>query len=67
MPYDIPLEELARQVADLDRAGLLHELTHWQGRLALDFTADFLDRQSDDRLRHLLMAVALVDRRAAML
>ncbi len=58
------VEEMARAVADFDRTRCVDALRSiaWP---PLDFTADFLESQSLDRLRHLVMAAMLRAKRAS--
>ena len=50
-------EDIAYYVSRLDRSELLSEISNFQGRFPLDFTSDFLGRQSDEKLRHILFVV----------
>ena len=49
----------ANRIADMDRRQVTHELLHFKGRIRLDFTREYLGRQSVDRLRHVLLAACL--------
>lgn len=54
-------ESIQAQVASLSRRELKDRLLHFKGRLRLDFTEACLDSFSDDKLRHLLLAVYLTE------
>lgn len=56
------LEHTATSVAALGRAELKRRIRNFRGRFKLDFTDDYLNKLSVDRLRHILMA-ALVNRK----
>jgi len=43
----------------MTRERLVYELLHFEGGMRLDFTESFLERLSDDKLRHLLLAAYL--------
>jgi len=46
-------------VAALGRAELKRRIRNFKGRFKLDFTDDYLNRLSVDRLRHILMAALI--------
>lgn len=46
-------------IAKLSRDALIEELQGFKGALKLDFTEEFLSGLSDDKLRHILLAVYL--------
>lgn len=54
-------ESINAQVASLNRQELKDRLLNFKGRLKLDFTETYLDGLSDDKLRHILMAVYLTE------
>jgi len=53
------LEHTATSVAALGRAELKRRIRNFKGRFKLDFTDDYLNRLSLDRLRHILMAALI--------
>ncbi len=53
------VEEIVTIVRSMDRDALAEHLLNFQGRFPVDFTPDFLGRQSDDRLKHLFLALCL--------
>jgi hypothetical protein len=55
-------ERSATSIAALSRAQLKHRIKNFRGRFKLDFTDDYLDAISLDRLRHILLA-ALINAR----
>ncbi len=57
------LEHTAASIADLSRAELKRRITNFRGRFKLDFTEDYLNRLSVDRLRHILLAALMNARR----
>lgn len=56
-------EQVAASLADLGRDDLKKRIKNFRGRFKLDFSDDYLDALSLDRLRHLLLA-ALINARA---
>jgi len=56
-------ERRATSIAGLNRAQLKNRIKHFRGRFKLDFTDDYLDAISVDRLRHILLA-ALINARS---
>jgi hypothetical protein len=55
-------EREASTIAALGRNELKRRIKNFQGRFKLDFTEDYLDKLSVDRLRHILLA-ALINAR----
>jgi len=53
------LEKTASSVASLDRNELTRRIRGFKGRFKLDFTSDYLQKQSVDRLRHILLAARI--------
>lgn len=53
------VEELVLLISALDRPALLCHLASFDAGFPVDFTPDFLERQSIERLRHLLLAMCL--------
>jgi hypothetical protein len=52
-------ERTASSVAALGRAELKRRIRNFKGRFKLDFTDDYLNRLSVDRLRHILLAALI--------
>jgi hypothetical protein len=55
-------EQTATSVAALGRKELTKRIKNFRGRFKLDFTEDYLNNLSVDRLRHILLA-ALINAR----
>ena len=53
------VEELIGLVSSLDKPALVEQFATYQASFPVDFTRDFLDSQSVDRLRHLFVAMCL--------
>jgi len=53
-------EQTATSIAALGKGELKRRIRSFRGRFKLDFTDDYLNRLSIDRLRHILLA-ALVN------
>ncbi len=52
-------DELACQIATMNRRRITQELLNFQGRFKMDFTPQYLESLSEDRLRHILLAAKL--------
>ena len=55
MVFNDTLEAASQQIIALDRDACIDQLLHFP-ELPLDFTPEFLDGQTLERLRHLLLA-----------
>ena len=53
------VEELIAMVGGLDRKGLIRQFASFRARFPLDFTSEFLNNTSIDRLRHIFVAMCL--------
>ena len=53
------IEALMCTVATLDRPALTEQFLCFRGPFPIDFTAEFLERLSVDRLRHIFVAMCL--------
>jgi len=53
------LEQTATSLASLGRNELKRRIRNYRGRFKLDFTDNYLDSISVDRLRHILLAALL--------
>ena len=56
----VNLEEEAIRINALGRESLVAELLNFDGRFTMDLTEDFIRSQSNDRLRHILLAAVAV-------
>ncbi len=63
MSGELGFEKLCSEVAALSRNEVKTRLLHFQGRLKMDFTEDYLDGLALDKLRHILLAALAVDAR----
>ena len=52
-------EQTATSIASLGRDELKRRIRSFRGRFRLDFTEDYLNNLSVDRLRHILLAVLI--------
>jgi hypothetical protein len=46
----------AQEIANLTREAVIERLLRFKGRVRLDFTPEFLGRQSTEHLKHILLA-----------
>jgi hypothetical protein len=52
-------EQTATSIAVLGRAELKRRIRNFRGRFKLDFSEDYLNKLSVDRLRHILLAALI--------
>jgi len=52
-------EQTATSLASLGRDELKRRISNFKGRFKLDFTEDYLNNLSVDRLRHILLAALI--------
>ena len=52
-------EKTVTSIASLGRDKLKKRIKNFKGRFKLDFTEDYLEKTSTDRLRHILLAVLI--------
>lgn len=57
------IEELICVVAGLDKATLVDQFQNFRASFPIDFTHEFFDTQSVDRLRHIFLALCLEQQR----
>ncbi|OHB64697.1 MAG: hypothetical protein A2Y77_03735 [Planctomycetes bacterium RBG_13_62_9] len=55
-------ERNATVIATLDREQVKKQIKNFRGRFPLDFTDDYLDATSLDRLRHILLGVMMTNK-----
>jgi hypothetical protein len=57
------VEELICIVAEMNRASLITQFRSYPSRFPVDFTREFLETQSIERLRHIFVALCLQQQR----
>ena len=63
MPSDFDYDYVARTIALMKREEVQKEIQQFKGRFNLDFSQDYLERLSEDRLRHILLAAKIQHKR----
>jgi hypothetical protein len=58
VPHD-PLDRIAVSIAALGKDEVKEKIKTFRGRFRLDFSEDYLDALSVERLRHILLAAML--------
>ncbi len=53
------LDEVSTSVSELGRSELKQRIKTFRGRFKMDFTDDYLDTATEDRLRHILLAAII--------
>lgn len=66
MVTDDRIEDVITRVCLLDKEGMKAEIRGFHGRFKLDFTEEYLEAQTVDRLRHILVAAILTQRSGAL-
>lgn len=56
MPSHIEEQQVAREIAGMNRQQVVYELMNFDGSVRLDFTDEFVSRQSIEQLKHILVA-----------
>jgi hypothetical protein len=56
-------EKLCSEVAEMGRNEIKNQLLHFRGKLKIDFTENYLDNLTIDKLRHILLAALSVESR----
>ncbi len=59
MPSGKYVERQVKSISSLGREELKRRIRNYQGRFKLDFTEDYLDKISVERLRHILLAALI--------
>jgi hypothetical protein len=57
------LERLARSISSLNRDNIERKIRNFKGRFKLDFTEEYLQGLTVDRLRHILFAAMVTNRK----
>jgi hypothetical protein len=57
------IEQLMTLAASLDREALIRQFRQYGGRFPIDFTAEFLQNEPLEHLRHIFVAVCLQNSR----
>ena len=60
MSAEFSFEKLCSQIASMSKPEVIRRLTHFNGHPKLDFTSEYLESLSTDRLRHILLAAVTV-------
>jgi hypothetical protein len=56
MSADISFEKMCSKIASMNKREVIRRLLNFDRSMKLDFTADYLEKLSTDRLRHILLA-----------
>lgn len=59
---DVHTDTRITQIATMDHSGLVNAILHADCGFPVDFSADYLQDLSDDKLRHLYLALCLCDK-----
>jgi hypothetical protein len=53
------IDQLMTTIAEMDRDELVHQFRHYPAPFPIDFTDEFLDQQSIDKLRHVFAGLCM--------
>lgn len=56
MSAEFSLEKMCCQIASMSKSEVIRRLINFKGRIKLDYSRDYLETLSTDRLRHILFA-----------
>ena len=59
MPSKFSFEKMCSKIASMSKREVIRRLLNFDGPLKLDFTADYLEKLSTERLRHILLAAVV--------
>ncbi len=66
MSADFYFEKMCSRITAMSKQQIIRRLLHFNGPIKLDFSRDYLEKLSADRLRHILLAaVVTVERKRA--
>jgi hypothetical protein len=66
MSADFSFEKMCSKITSMSKREVIRRILHFDGPIKLDFTSDYLETLSADRLRHILLAaVVTVNRKHA--
>ncbi len=63
MSADVYFEAACIAVAEMSKAEVKRRILHFDGPLQMDFTEEYLDKFSLDKLQHILLAAIIVAHR----
>lgn len=59
MSFSLSFEKECTKIASMSKSEIIKRLLHFDGPIKLDFTKDFLEALSLDRLRHIMLAAVI--------
>jgi hypothetical protein len=66
MSAEFSFEKICTQIASMSKSEVIKRLTHFEGPMKLDFTSEYLETLTTEKLRHILLAaVTTVKRKQA--
>jgi len=59
MSASFSFEKMCSKIASMSKREVIRRLLNFDGPIKLDFTRDYLEKLSTDRLRHILLAAVV--------
>jgi hypothetical protein len=63
MSAEFSFEKICTRIASMSKREVIRRLTHFDGPIKLDYTSEYLETLSTDRLRHILLAAVTTSER----
>jgi hypothetical protein len=63
MSADFSFEKMCSTITAMSKQEVIRRLLHFDGPIKLDFSRDYLENLSTDRLRHILLAAVVTTQR----
>lgn len=63
MSADFSFEKMCSKITAMSKQEVIRRLLHFDGPIKLDFSPDYLEKLSTDRLRHILLAAVVTTHR----
>lgn len=63
MSAEFSFEKMCSKITEMSKQEVIRRLLRFDGPIKLDFTRDYLEELSTDRLRHILLAAVVTSNR----
>jgi len=63
MSAEFSFENMCSRITAMNKQEVIRRLLHFDGPIKLDFSPDYLEKLSTDRLRHILLAAVVTTHR----
>ena len=59
MSAEISFEKMCSKIASMNKSEVIRKLVNFNGPIKMDYTRDYLESLTTDRLRHILLAAVV--------